>query len=166
MARFFIEYNMSNLPPTHQLSSNLTLPFKLVFPTAWLAFFGTITAYILFSEDGAYIIAGGLFSPDKLRIGSIIFMLLGFAMLYLFFIRLQRIDADTDFIYVNNYFRTRRYPYHNIEKITEHRYFLSKIGNIYLKEAGHFGKRIPFMISRRRYKEFLEARPDIAALRK
>ncbi len=155
--------NTNSPIPAYQLSSNFTFLFKLAFPVSWIAFFGTLTLYILFSEDGAYLIAGGMFTPSGLRISAVIFMLIGIATLYYFFFRLQRIDADAEYFYVTNYFKSRRYPYHDIEKVKEHRYLIFKTVSIYLKESGYFGKRIPFIASKRRYAEFLKARPDLAA---
>ena len=122
--------------------------------------------YILFSEDGAYLIAGGMFTPTSLRIASIVFMLIGIVALDYFFLRLQRIDADAEHIYVTNYFKYRRYPYRDIEKVKEHPSLIFKTVSIYLKASGYFGKRIPFIASKRRYAQFWEARPDLADLRK
>jgi len=135
---------------------------KLVLPVMWIAFFGTFVAYILFSEDGAYTMAGGVVTPMVARIGALLFLLLGMLMFYQVFMRLKRVDVDEDFLYVTNYFIARRYPYHNIEKMVENHYLMFRPVTVYFKKAGTFGEKITFLSSKE-FKIFMQENPHLSA---
>jgi len=150
---------------TQSISSGWTLFLKLVLPIMWTTFFGTFVAVILFSEDGAYLIAGGMITPFIARVISLSFLLLGIFFFYWLFMRLKRVDVDNDFMYVTNYFKARRYPYHNIEKIVGNQYLMFRPVTVYFKEAGTFGKKITFLSSKE-FRKFLGKRPDVASLMK
>ncbi len=145
------------------VSSGWTLFLKLVFPIVWTTFFGTFVGVILFSEDGAYLIAGGMITPMLAKAIALTFLLVGFALFYWLFMRLKRVDVDNDFLYVTNYFKARRYPYHNIEKMVENQYLMFRPVRVYFKEAGTFGKKITFLSSKE-FRGFLDNRSDIARL--
>ncbi len=147
------------------VSSGWTLFLKLVFPVMWTAFFGTFVGFILFSEDGAYLIAGGVVTPMIARIVALTFLLSGIFLFYFLFMRLKRVDMDNDFMYVTNYFKSRRYPYHNIEKMVENQYLMFRPVKVYFREAGTFGGQITFL-SGKSFHEFLSERPDVASLLK
>ena len=148
---------------TLSVSSGWTLFLKLILPIIWTAFFGTFVGVILFSEDGAYLIAGGMITPMIARIIALTFLLAGISLFYWLFMRLKRVDVDNDFMYVTNYFKARRYPYHNIEKMVENQYLMFLPVTVYFKEAGTFGKKITFLSSKE-FRDFLGNRPDIAQL--
>lgn len=135
---------------------------KLVLPVMWIAFFGTFVGYILFSEDGAYLIAGGIITPMMARIIALTFLLLGILTFYLLFMRLKRVDVDEDFLYVTNYLKARRYPYHNIEKMVENHYLMFRPVTVYFKEAGTFGKKITFLSSKE-FRPFMQKNPHLSA---
>ncbi len=148
---------------TQSISSGFTLFWKLVLPITWITFFGTFVGFILLSEDGAYLVSGGAVTPGVVRLLAFGFLAIGILLFYLFFMRLKRVDVDEDFLYVTNYFKTRRYPYHNIEKMTSNRFFIFKPVTVYFKEAGFFGKKITFL-SGKTFKDFLVQHPNVAAL--
>jgi len=148
---------------TQSISSGWTLFLKLILPVMWITFFGTFVGYILLSEDGAYMVSGGAVTPMVARIVAFLFLFTGALAFYLLFMRLKRVDIDANFLYVTNYFKTRRYPYHNIEKIVHSRILMSNPVTLHFKEAGSFGKKITFL-SNKEYKEFLTQRPDIKQL--
>ena len=148
---------------TLSVSSGWTLFLKLVLPITWTTFFGTFVGVILFSEDGAYLVSGGIITPMLVRIIASTFLLVGVALFYWLFMRLKRVDVDNDFMYVTNYFKARRYPYHNIEKMVKNQYLMFRPVTIYLKEAGTFGKKIIFL-SNKEFQNFLDNRSDIAQL--
>ncbi len=77
-------------------------------------------------------------------------------MYYLMLFRLKRVEFDKDFAYVSNYFKTYRYPWHNIIEIQETSFIVFTICTIILKEGGHFGNKIVFIASRQHYKEYME----------
>ncbi|MCB9285612.1 MAG: hypothetical protein H6563_16275 [Lewinellaceae bacterium] len=142
-----------------QVSSNLTLPFKLFIPIFWLVFFGllTITAWVVSPEK-----AGALAHLD-LRLAITAIFLTGAGLLYFTFLQLKRVEMDTDFVFVTNFFKSVRYPWSSIEKVVQQQFLFFPIIYIYLKEPGSFGRRIVFLGSRSRWRIFLEEYPDVAA---
>ncbi len=139
------------------ISTNATLILKFAIPIFWMIFFGsfTIAAWVIPAvEEGA--------GPDmSTKIGMTVFFLAGVAFLYWGFLRLKRIEMDGDFVYVTNYFKTYRYPWHNIDKIEEKDYVLFRTLHIYLNNPGKFGKKIYCVISQKRLNEFLAAHPGV-----
>ena len=117
------------------ISSQLTLILKLVFPVFWTVFFSTISLYFLLSDDASFI--------TKVVVLSLFF--LGIVPYYFLFFKLKRVEMDDQFVYVGNYRQMRRYPFSNIEKITEKRPLLIRQVAIDFVEPGFFGKRIIFM---------------------
>ena len=139
------------------ISTNATLILKFAIPIFWMIFFGsfTIAAWVIPEiEEGA--------GPDtSTKIGMTVFFLAGVAFLYWGFLRLKRIEMDGDFVYATNYFKTYRYPWHNIDKIEEKDYMLFRTLHIYLNNPGKFGKKIYCVISQKRLNEFLAAHPGV-----
>jgi len=90
------------------------------------------------------------------RIGVVIFYLIGLLFLYFTFLRLKRVEIDPDFVYVTDYLKTYRYPFHNIESIKEINLYLFYLCTIRFKEKGSFGKKIHFLESRIKFKNALE----------
>lgn len=142
---------------TQRVSTNWTLFLKIIFPTIWLVFFGTFTLAIWFSGETNF----GTLSVISLKTIAPAFFLLGFLLLYWAFMRLKRVEMDEHFVYVTNYFKTYRYPYHNIEKITEKDYSLFKTIHIHLKKSGNFGKKMTFVASRYRLQYFIDQYPNV-----
>ena len=139
------------------ISTNATLILKFAIPIFWMIFFGsfTIAAWVIPGvEEGA--------GPDmSTKIGITVFFLTGVAFLYWGFLRLKRIEMDGDFVYATNYFKTYRYPWHNISKIEEKDYMLFRTLHIYLNTPGKFGKKIYCVISQKRLNEFLATHPGV-----
>ncbi|MEM9919802.1 MAG: hypothetical protein AAF990_17030 [Bacteroidota bacterium] len=137
------------------VSSSLTLILKLVLPTLWITFFSGFTAAI-FALDVTYI---GPIPIFTFRIGLLIFLILGILFLYWSVMRLKRVDMDQKFIYATNYFKTYRYPFHQVARIEERDYKLFNAIDIYFKQEGSFGKKITFLAHRYRYKDFVQKYP-------
>lgn len=138
------------------ISTNATLLLKFAIPICWLIFFGsfTIAAWVVPSTDSA--------GPDmSAKIGLTLFFLAGAAFLYWGLMRLKRVEMDADFVYATNYFKTYRYPWHNIAKIDEKDYLLFRTLHIYFDTPGNFGKKIYCVISQKRLNEFLAAHPGV-----
>ena len=74
--------------------------------------------------------------------------------------RLVRVEADEQFLYVTNYFKAARYPYHNIETLQESQFLGFMLINVVFKQSGIFGKRINFVASKQLYRSFWEQHPD------
>lgn len=137
------------------ISSSLTLVVKIGIPTIWIVFFGTSTLVTYFTEVPFL----GPFSIWPFRIGLTLFLLTGIGLLYWSVMRLKRIDVKAPFFFASNYFKTYRYPFHQIERIRHRDYGLFKVIDVYLKEKGKFGQRITFLASRSRFDAFLERYP-------
>jgi CDP-diglyceride synthetase len=140
-----------------RISTNLTLFFKIFVPTFWIVFFGalTLSAFLMSYE---YM---GNMRRGTFQIFIALFFLSGVFMLYITLMRLKRVEMDSDFVYVTNYFKTFRYPYHHVEKIELSRFLFFHTANIVLRESGSFGKRLLFIPSMFRFREFLKEHPLI-----
>lgn len=143
-----------------RISTNLTLFYKFFIPVFWLVFFGSITvASLLYSFS--YV---GRIPAPTFRIIMIFIFLSGTATLYMTLLRLKRVEMSEDFVYVTNYFKSFRYPYHNIEGIRTTRFFFIQIATLTLRESGSLGKHIIFIPSKQRFKIFFDQHPDLKVL--
>lgn len=141
-----------------RISSSITLLLRLFVPVFWLVFFGAFSIAILFfSQENM-----PQFQTIGFRIGVIVFYLIGVLFLYFTFLKLKRVEVDQDFVYVTNYFKNFRYPYHNIESISVTNLLLFQLTTLRLKEKGSFGKKIHFLQSKIK---FIQAATEIPALR-
>ncbi len=139
------------------ISTNATLILKFAIPIFWIIFFGsfTIAAWVVpGAEEGA--------GPDMtVKIGLTLFFLAGAVFLYWGLLRLKRIEMDADFVYATNYFKTYRYPWHNIAKMEEKDYLLFRTLHVYFNNPGKFGKKVYCVISQKRFNEFIAANPGV-----
>ncbi len=134
-----------------QLSSSLTLFWAVAVPTMWAAFFGVFTIAVFFVERDYY----GFVSSGVLKILIPFVLFGGLALWYFTIMRFKRIDLDADFVYATNYIKTYRYPWHNIEHIKTKKGIFFNKGIITLKQGGQFGSQLPFLLSNRRWREFV-----------
>ncbi len=141
-----------------RVSSSATLLLKFFIPTFWIVFFGSFTAALFLSGIGM----NSRIPAGTLKIGAVLFFLLGLAFLYWSVMRLKRVELDGEFVYVTNYFKTFRYPYPNVEKMEESDYLFFRSMHIYFKESGTFGKRITFVVSQKLMDDFLKGHPNVA----
>jgi hypothetical protein len=136
-----------------RLSSNATLFFNLFLPVFWSVFFGAFTLGI-FLADEIYV----RFLPiASFRWAMLFFYFTGISVLYFTFLRIKRVELDSDYLYITNYFKTARYPIASLEQLEWRRWFLFSIGIIHLKVKGIFGQRIIYL-SRKNIREDLQAR--------
>ncbi len=138
------------------VSSSGTLFWKFFFPSFWGVFFLTLTLGMIFTDVQPATIPKNYFSA---LLG--ITLLLGIALFAMTILRLKRVEMDKDFVYVTNYFKWFRYPYHNVDRIKESDFLLFKVITIYFKEKGAFGKKIFFLANHRKLNEFLQQHPDV-----
>lgn len=144
---------------TH-ISSSWTVILKFFLPTVWIVFFGALSLALFFAPIPPLF---GLPRPVfRLLIG--LFYLSGIIMLYFSVMGLKRVEMDDQFVYVSNYRRHFRYPYHNIEKIEERNFLLFNALRIHFIQKGHFGKHIDCIVNNRRLQQFLESHPAVARL--
>lgn len=143
-----------------QVSSNLTLVLKIFFPTFWLVFFGllALAVWLVGPERG------GMLARWDFRLGITVFFIAGAALLYFTLLQLKRVEMDSDYIFVTNYFKSVRYSWSDVEKIVSQPFLSFYIVYIHLKAPGSFGRRIIFLASRTRWRLLLADHPERAAL--
>lgn len=139
------------------VSSSLTLFMKIIIPVFWGVFFGTLTLAFLLADH----VAVSFMSMRNFRIFMLAFFLLGMLFLYWAVMRLKRVEMDEHFIYVSNYFKHYKYPFHNVEKIVESDYLMFRSMHVHFKEAGYFGEKVSFVAHRHRFNDFMNDNPAI-----
>lgn len=108
----------------------------------------------------------GFFSDTYFRIGALFFYASGAVLFYFALLSLKRVECDSQYAYVTNYFKTYRYPWDSIVEIKESKFLIFTVGQIVLKEPGALGQKMPFIASNRYYKAFWEGHPQLEYLRK
>lgn len=138
-----------------RISSSFTLFFRLFLPIFWAVFFGAFTVALLLTSH-----LPATMNNLYFRGGVVLFYLAGLAFMYFTIFRLKRVEIDADFVYVTNYLKTYRYPFHNLSSIHEVNLYLFYLATIRFKEKGSFGKKIHFLESRISFqnalKEFID----------
>lgn len=143
-----------------RVSTNLTLFFKFFIPIFWIVFVGAFTVALQFTPMG-YV--SGI-SPTTFRLLLILFFAVGVVVLSFTLLRLKRVEISPDFVYVTNYFKNVRYPYHNIENISISRFFILTFVKIQLKVPGSFGKSFFFIASTERLNAVLQEFSSLSSL--
>ena len=143
-----------------RISSNATLFLKIFIPTFWIVFFGVFT-FAIWQLDVPYF---GSVPALTMKIGLTVFFLIGSGLLYLTLLQLKRVELDELYVYASNYFKTYRYPFHNVKKITDRDMGLFHLVRIHLKAPGKFGKTLTFLLNEPMFRDFLEKHPDTAAV--
>ena len=140
----------------HHLSSSWTIFLRLFIPVFWMVFFGSFAAAIFIYRDEMGPVLGQPFAPW-------IFLacyLSGIAFIYLTFWRLYRVDADDAFFYVTNYFKTYKYPFHQIVQIEEQALGSFPLLSLHFSRKFSFGKNIWFIANKKKLQLFLEEHAD------
>ena len=106
----------------------------------------------------------GFVPANVLKVVIPIVLLGGLVLFFLSFMKFRRIDIDADFVYATNYIKTYRYPWHNVQDIKTKKGIIFNTGIVTLKQGGKFGDKMPFLLSNRRWTEFLKE--DIYGLSK
>ncbi len=127
----------------HRISTNATLFLKLFLPLFWLVFFGCLVLAIWLVKS----VSWGILEPNSAKTAMTLLYLLFALFIYFTLFQLQRIEVDDHFLYVYSYFRSRRYPFHQIESIREYPFGPLRIARIRLKSSGTFGRNIYFIES-------------------
>jgi hypothetical protein len=71
------------------------------------------------------------------------------------------VEADDFFVYVTDYFRTARYPFHNIEEIKTAAYPFFNLAYIRLKQRGIFGRKIWFIHKSEAFERVVLNHPEL-----
>lgn len=140
-----------------QVSTSLTLFLKIFFPAFWIVFFAAFTFAVWQLDAGTF---GGI-DMEIFRMGMLSFLLLGIGIIYWALMRLKRVEMDNEFVFVTNYFKSVRYPWHNVKNIEERDFALFRTIHIVLKKPGIFGEKITFVASRRKFNAFVKENPHL-----
>ena len=140
-----------------QVSTSMTLFLKIFLPVFWSVFFLAFTVAVWKLDAATF---GGV-PMQSFRIGIVIFLIVGVAFFYWTVMRLKRVEMDQDFVFVTNYFKSARYPWHNIEGIEERDFTIFRTIHIKLKQPGIFGKKVTFLASRRKFNSFIKENPHL-----
>lgn len=140
----------------YRISSSLTLFFKVFIPTVWAVFFGSFMILIfLMGADLSPVFAGYVPKLIYVILFAVFFLLLRFTIM-----RLKRIELTEEAFYVTNYFKTFRYTYDSLDKVSEMDFILMKILVFRFKTTSTFGKKV-FCIKRSSvWKEFNSKFPE------
>jgi hypothetical protein len=141
---------------THRISSNATLALKIFLPTIWVVFFGSFTlAFLVGKMDATPDLDNWLFRSAWT--GGFLVVLLGIRLTLW---KLRRVDVDEDFLYVSDYFKTARYPIHNIQFISSQSFGLFRVGVVRYHVPGIFGKKSIFLEHSGRVSSLWKALPN------
>lgn len=140
-----------------RVSTNFTLFLKIFVPIFWIVFFGAFTV-VLWAVNK---VETGAIPIDTARWFMTFLFLTGVTILYFTLLKLHRVEMDEAFVYVTNYIKTARYPYHSIEKIDEKDFLVLSTVTVYFKEKGIFGKKVTFIPSQYRFQGFLNKHPQV-----
>jgi hypothetical protein len=143
-----------------RVSTNLTLFFKFFVPIFWIVFVGAFTIALQFTP----LEYGSGLSPTAFRLLLVLFFATGVLVLSFTLLRLKRVEISSEMVYVTNYFKNVRYPYHNIENISISRFFILTFVRVKLKVPGSFGKSFFFIASTERLNAVLQEFSSLSSL--
>ncbi|MEY3051535.1 MAG: hypothetical protein RLY31_1320 [Bacteroidota bacterium] len=143
-----------------RLSSNFTLLLKIFFPTFYVTFFGAFTIAV-WRLDAPTI---GPLAAWQFNLLFTLLYTVGLAVIHRTVFRLKRIEADESHLFVSNYFKTYRYPLADIEQLSERNLGIFQVVSVRLKAAGHFGRRLFFLLDMAMLRDYLQRFPDSAAV--
>ena len=128
------------------LSSSLTFPMKVLFPTVWIGAVSFVTMAVFAGsddlEDKSIVTAGSV------KWILLLFLLLGAAFAYWTCIRLKAVGLDDEALYVSNYLDEVRVPLSEIEEVTQNIWLNTRPITITFSRPTVFGRRIVFMPGR------------------
>jgi len=141
-----------------RISTSATLLLKFFIPTFWCSFFGALTLAILFAQTDFY----GRLSVGTVKIVFILVFLIGLFIWWKTVMGLKRMEADEEYLYISNYFKTFRYPFDSIANMEVKDRLFFKTLFVSLKETGTFGQQLKCVISEKLFTDFMLDNPKIA----
>lgn len=142
-----------------RVSSQLTIFIRIALPTIWLATVVSLFVLLTIAVRGK----AQVFS-NPIVWGTTIFILgSGFAFIKFILWKLYRVDMDSRNIYVSNYFKTYKYPWTDVESISEGSFLPGRIYKVTFKAKGSFGQHIHFLASRVLWDDFVKNHPSLLA---
>jgi hypothetical protein len=140
----------------NQVSTNLTLFYRIFLPVFFGVFLGALIIFMWMHPQSYYAnIEGSTFR---------IALTVAYALMMIFFAltvwRLRRVEMSPEWVYVTDFFRQARYPWSNVQAVHETPTGLLRLVHVEFSEPGTFGKRATFIASRSRWRLFKEEFPD------
>lgn len=146
-----------------RLSSNATLFLKIFLPVFWTTVI-VLCNLVLWLGPQHYF--GGL-PLESLRWAFVLLLITGATTFWLLFWPLKRVEANEEYVYVSNYFKTARYRWdQDIAAFTEHSFLFLRFAVLQMKGRGTFGSSVRFVVSRKLLEDFREAHPGLVGGKK
>ena len=143
-------------PAMTQVSSNLTLFYRLFIPVFFVVFLGALVAFLWVNPAEYYANARGS-TVRYVATGLFAGLLLVIALTVW---RLRRVEMSREWVYVTDYFRQARYPWTNVARVVEMPLGLFRVVDVHFHEPGSFGSRARFVASGSRWRLFKDEFPD------
>ena len=143
-------------PPMSQVSTNLTLFYRLFIPIFSLVFLGALLIFLWLHPQAYY----GNLRGDYLRYGATAVFAMLVLLLALTVWRLRRVEMNREWVYVTDFFRQARYPWAGVAGVRETPLGIFSVVHVDLAQAGTFGKSVTFLASVSRWRMFKEEHPD------
>jgi len=140
-----------------RLSSNWTLFYKFFIPTFWIVLLGACVAATWAMKISIF---PGV-SPLTFGLILTFIYVLVILLLYIFTMRLKRVEIDENYIYITNYFKNYRYPHQDVAFIENPDRSPFSISTLHLKATGSLGGKIKYLAVRGWLQEFLRKHPEI-----
>ena len=144
-----------------RVSSQFTIVLRIVIPTVWFTTILSIVILLGWAVRGK----AGLFANPFIWIGLLLILVCGYALVKFFLWRFYRVDLDRQYVYVSNYFKTYRYPYSEIESISDSKTLPGRVFLITLKSKGSFGRKIYFLAAQILWQDFLKENPGLIEMK-
>lgn len=140
----------------NQVSTNLTLFYRLFLPIFFGVFLGATVIFLWLHPLDYYANLKG----STLRIGLTAF----YVTMMVFFLftvwRIRRVEMGKEWVYITDFFRQARYPWGNVKEVKETSIGLFLLVRVEFLEPGSFGRKATFIASRSRWRLFKEEFPD------
>ncbi len=144
-----------------RVSSQLTIVLRIALPTIWFTAVASIFVLLVWAVRGK----AGLFANPFLWIGLLLILGSGFFIMKFILWRFYRVDMDDRFVYVSDYFKTFKYPFHAVESIRDSKTLPGRVFCIQLKSKGSFGQKIYFLAAQALWQDYLKEHPHVTVTR-
>ena len=139
-----------------QVSSNLTLFYRLFVPVFFVVFAGALVGFLWLNPGEYY----GNVRGSTLRLAATAAFVAVVLALLASVWRLRRVEMSREWVYVTDYFRQARYPWSNVARVAETPLGLVRIVRVVFHEPGSFGRSATFVASASRWRLFKDEFPE------
>lgn len=127
----------------NRISSSLTLVLRILLPILWTSFFGAMAIAVLLKGEEM----GGMFYEESRRYIFVACFIVCLVIIWYLATRIYRVEVDDSFVYVYNYLKHARYPYHNVGQVSPTSMVFLGLYRVKFNAPGIFGKSIYFLAS-------------------